>query len=106
MTNIKTDYKITKKEVMLDKIYQDYPDYNRDSLKRHIIENMVDSFLKDPDAFNRRQTEIQKKEKKGTLEKLRKIESEVICIERKDADTQTVPQDLTVDNHGYIKVSS
>lgn len=91
----------------MESIFKDFPECKVDSLKRYMVEKMVETYLGDPDTFNKKATELMKKEKKKkeTIEP-KKFPEEIVCIEKVDADLHPEPQDLAVDSGGYIKVSS
>lgn len=79
----KSSPKIDKKQkdIMVQSILRDYPDLQKDSLQLHYIENMVESYLLNPDDFNRKTTEIMKKEKKVAVE-TKKMPDEIVSISK------------------------
>jgi hypothetical protein len=98
-----------QKQVLLDKIYAEHPELQSDSLKKYCIEKVLEAYLLDPDAFNKKTTELMKKEKKKakkeeeeerTPEKVG--ENEIICITRIPAE-ENEPQNLTITEGGMIK---
>jgi NAD(P)H-flavin reductase len=96
-----------QKQVLLDKIYADHPELQRDTLKKYCIEKVMEAYLLDPDAFNKKTAELMKKEKKKAKNEEEKTpdkvgENEIICITRIPAE-ENEPQNLTITEGGMIK---
>lgn len=99
-----------QKALLLEKIYADNPEIRVDTLKKYCIEKVVEAYLLDPDGFNKKTTELMKKEKKqlkkgddgGDKEAKPEEPKEIICITRIPAE-ENAPQNLTVGNDGMIK---
>jgi hypothetical protein len=103
MTTNKLNINEKQKNEMMQKIFADYPDAKRDSLQSYYIEKLVESYLVNPDEFNRKTTEWKKQEKKGKLPEPKKVPEEVVCIE-KIAGEEPVKEagNFIIDNHGMI----
>ena len=96
-----------KRDILMESIFRDFPECRVDSLKRYAVEKMVETYLGDPDTFNKKATELMKKDKKNKeVIEPKKLPEEIVCIEKVDADLHPDPQDLQVDRGGFIKVSS
>ena len=90
-----------QKNDMLERILFDYPDVKRDVLKRHFVEQMLDAYLADPDTFNKKTTELRKRQKKGDEPQPKHLPEEIVCIS-KEGDETKQEQNLTLNNSGYI----
>jgi hypothetical protein len=75
-----------QKAKLIEAIFADNPQLGKDSLQYYYIERMVESYLIDPDAFNRRTTEAMKEyKKKGKDEVGNKMPDEIVCISKVEA---------------------
>lgn len=101
-----------QKNLLLEKIYAEHPEIQGDTLKKYCVEKVLEAYLLDPDAFNKKTTELMKKEKK----KLKKGEEqegevnppdepkEIICITKIPAE-ENKPSNVYVCEDGMIKQS-
>lgn len=78
-----------QKEKLIEAILKDNPQIRGDALKSYYIEQLVESYLLDPDTFNRKTTEMmkQEKKKKGDVE-VRKMPEEIVCISKVEAEQE------------------
>lgn len=95
-----------QKALLLEKIYADNPEIQRDTLKRYCIEKVLEAYLLDPDTFNKKTTELIKKEKKKLQDEQPEAKpenpKEIICITKIPAE-ENAPQNLIVGDDGMIK---
>lgn len=77
-----------QKQKLIDAIIQDNPQLAKDTLQKYYIEQMVESYLYDPDDFNRKTTEAMKEEKKKKKESevVVKPPEEIVCISKIEAE--------------------
>ncbi len=76
------------KEKWIEQIYADYPDLKSDTLKRHYVEQMVDSYIADEKKFKQMTHELKKN---GTDYNQETIPSEIIAITKIEAEEQSTP---------------
>jgi len=91
---VKSSLDEKQKQKLIDAIIADNPQLAKDNLQLYYIERMVESYLIDPDAFNRTTTEVIKQEKKaqkeGDLKTLAKpAPTDIVCISK----VETLPED-------------
>lgn len=67
------------REKWIEQIYADYPDLKNDTLKRHYVEQMVDSYIADEKKFKDMTQEMRKK---GLDFKQEPIPNEILAIGR------------------------
>lgn len=96
-----------QKALLLEKIYAEHPEIRADTLKKYCIEKVLEAYLLDPDAFNKKTTELMKKEKKKLKNEdenspKKTGENEIICITKIPAE-ENAPQNLAVAADGMIK---
>lgn len=70
-----------QRDNMIQAILKDYPDLQKDSLQLHYIEQMVESYLLNPDNFKRLTKEVKKKEAKRG-QSISKIPTEIFSISK------------------------
>lgn len=90
MTKTKTISKADDKQKkhLLEVILKAHPDIHNDSLQIHYVEQMIESYLLNPDEFNRKTTELIKKEKKNPPAEPNKLPEEIICISKVEAEEE------------------
>lgn len=79
-----------QKKHLLDAIKADNPDVAKDSLQQYYIERLVESYLLDPDHFNKETTKHMKQEKKKKPEDKKEQEAikEIVCISKVEAEKE------------------
>ena len=78
-----------QKEKLIEAIMKDNPTLGKDSLQQYYITQLVESYLIDPDTFNRKTTEIMKQEKKKKDgDEVRKMPDEIVCISKVEAENE------------------
>jgi len=104
-----------QKKLFLEKIYQDYPEVQADSLKHYCVEKLLEAYLLDPSSFVKKTDELMKKEKK----KLKKEDTvdentpkknggnpeikEIIAISKIAAEETEPKKEITITEDGMIK---
>lgn len=80
-----------RKEEWLKQIYQEYPDISTDTLKKHFVEQMVDSYLADEKAFKKQAY----KDKTDNAEVFKKAPESIIAITKiDDVPSQPIIEEL------------
>ena len=74
-----------KKDALLESIFKQHPELESDTLKKYMVAQLVDSYLHDPDAFNKLTTEFEKKARKGDLPTHTPLPDEIQCVTCKPA---------------------
>ena len=75
-----------QKQKLIEAIFADNPQLGKDTLQYYYIERMVESYLIDPDAFNRKTTEAMKEQKKKDKDEVvSKMPDEIVCISKVEA---------------------
>lgn len=77
-----------QKQKLIDAIIADNPEVGKDTLSHYYIERMVESYLLDPNEFNRRTSDAIKadKKKKKEGEEVAKMPEEIVCISKVEAE--------------------
>jgi hypothetical protein len=68
----------SQKDKWIEQIYNDYPDLKNDALKRHYVEQMVESYLADEKKFKSIAYEMRKK---GDIDQ-KPIPDEIVAISK------------------------
>ena len=101
-----------KKAELIEKLLADNPQY-RDSMKRYVLEQLVDAYFIDPDKFNKIASEAQKEDKRSKKNgddlfnaKQETKPREIVCI-TKIENTEPFPVELHYDvgDDGMIKIA-
>lgn len=95
-----------QRQAMCDAIFKDHPDLKKDSLQIYYVDKLVESYLTDPDTFNKRTTEYQKVERKGKLPEPKKLPQEIVCITKgTGVDPQPAQPQIEAPNIGKLTVN-
>lgn len=79
-----------QRDNMIQAILKDYPDLQKDSLQLHYIEQMVESYLLNPENFKRMTKEVKKKEaKRDSLPK------EIVAISKIESNGESECEGIT-----------
>jgi hypothetical protein len=74
-------HKQAKREALLESIYDQHPQLKADPLKAHMLTQMVDCYITDPDFFKKKTAEHERWEQKGwSKPQVTPIPSEIQCI--------------------------
>lgn len=99
-----------QKAILLQKIYEDYPEVKADNLKTYCVEKLLEAYLLDPKSFVDKTTELMKKEKKklkkGQEEETPKNNDEIkeiIAISKIAAEEEAPKKEITITEDGMIK---
>ena len=76
-----------QKKHLLEAVLKEHPEIQGDSLQLHYVERMIESYLLNPNEFNRQTTELIKQEKKNPTE-AHKLPEEIICISKVEAEAE------------------
>jgi hypothetical protein len=85
-----------QKKHYIELVLKEHPELGKDALQLHYIEQMVESYLHDPDEFNRKTTEIIKKEKKKPPQEPQKLPDEIVCISKIEAKEEEGIKDVNI----------
>lgn len=77
-----------QKKHYIDLVLKEHPELSGDALQLHYVEQMVESYLFNPDEFNRKTAELIKKEKKNPPTEPSKLPDEIICISKIEAEEE------------------
>jgi hypothetical protein len=113
MTQKKTNkWDEKQKAAITEAIFKDNPDLKKDPLQIYYIEKMVESYLTDPDMFNKKTDDYRKLEKKGKLPSHKKLPDEIVCITKGTGEDPKPAQlkedtpkvgELTIGQDGMVK---
>jgi hypothetical protein len=89
-TKTKTISKVDEKQKkhMLQVILNAHPEIHNDNLQIHYVEQLIESYLIDPNEFNRKTAELVKKEKKNPPAEGSKLPDEIVCISKIEAEEE------------------
>lgn len=87
-----------QKKKMIDAIIADFPHLGKDNLQYYYMERMVESYLLDPNTFNRQTTEAIKQEKKAKKEghEVQPFPEEIVCISKIETEEESPMKDVVV----------
>jgi hypothetical protein len=87
-----------QKKKMIDAIIEDFPHLGKDNLQYYYMERMVESYLLDPDTFNRQTTNAIKQEKKAKKEgqQPQPFPEEIVCISKIETEEESPMKDVVV----------
>jgi hypothetical protein len=101
----KTPIDEKQKKAMCAAVFKDYPEFEKDPLQHYYIERLVESYLVDPDTFNRKTDEFRKKEKKGQLPAPKPLPEEIVgaVYKGENKEANEAKAELTIGADGMIK---